>query len=57
MFGLQPTHLIIIALVAILFFAPSRIPMLIGGMRKMISEFRKETRAESSSDKHTPPAP
>ncbi len=41
MFGLQPAHVVIIVLVALLFFAPSRLPLLARGMKTMVSEFRK----------------
>lgn len=41
MFGLQPAHIVIIVLVALLFFAPSRLPLLARGMKTMVSEFRK----------------
>lgn len=42
MIGLQPGHVIIIVLVALIFFLPSRLPMLVRGMKKMVSEFRDE---------------
>ncbi len=41
MFGLQPAHIVIIILVAVIFFAPSRLPLLARGMKTMVSEFRK----------------
>jgi Sec-independent protein translocase protein TatA len=41
MFGLQPAHIVIIILVALIFFAPSRLPLLARGMKTMVSEFRK----------------
>ncbi len=40
-FGLQPLHLIIIVVVALLIFGPSRLPEMGRGMGKMITEFRK----------------
>ncbi|MBI5302213.1 MAG: twin-arginine translocase TatA/TatE family subunit [Chloroflexi bacterium] len=46
MFGLQPAHIVIIVFVAILLFVPSRLPMLGRGMRKMVSEFRREISAK-----------
>jgi hypothetical protein len=42
MFAIQPGHIIIIVLVALIFFAPSRLPMLVRGLKKMVSEFRDE---------------
>ena len=40
MFGLQPLHWLIIIVVAVLFFAPSRLPELVRSVKKMTSEFR-----------------
>jgi TatA/E family protein of Tat protein translocase len=40
MFGLQPTHLIVIFIVVFLFFAPSRLPDLVRSTGKAIKEFR-----------------
>lgn len=51
MIGLQPGHVIIILFVALLFFVPSRLPLLARGMKKMVSEFRDET-----SDKRNDPS-
>ncbi len=48
MIGLQPGHVIIILFVALLFFAPSRLPLLARGVKKMVSEFRDETSDKSS---------
>ncbi len=42
MIGLQPGHIVIIILIALIFFAPSRLPLLSRGITKMVSEFRKE---------------
>ena len=44
--GLQPTHILIIIVVAILFFVPSRLPELVRGIRKAFGGFKtglKET--------------
>ncbi len=49
MIGLQPGHVIIILFVALLFFFPSRLPLLVRGMKKMVSEFRDETTDKSKS--------
>lgn len=40
MFGLQPTHWLVILIVALLFFAPSRLPELVRAMRKSVTELR-----------------
>lgn len=47
MIGLQPAHIVIIVLVACIFFAPSRLPLVARGMKKMIAEFRKEVSDKS----------
>jgi sec-independent protein translocase protein TatA len=43
-FGLQPIHLILIAVVALLIFGPSRLPEVGRSVGKMITEFRKGAR-------------
>ncbi len=40
MFGLQPTHLIIILVVALLIFGPSRLPEIGKSLGKTIREFQ-----------------
>jgi Sec-independent protein translocase protein TatA len=55
MIGLQPGHIVIVVLVALIFFAPSRLPMLVRGMKKMISEFRDETSDKSKKDNGADP--
>ena len=55
MFGLQPTHLIIILIIALLFFAPSRLPELGRALRKTFAELRsslKEIAQESTAEPH-----
>jgi Sec-independent protein translocase protein TatA len=42
MIGLQPIHILLIALVALLLFAPGRLPLVIRGAKKMVSEFKRE---------------
>ncbi len=42
MFAIQPIHIMLIVLVALLFFAPSRLPLLGRGFSRMIGEFRRE---------------
>lgn len=44
MFGLQPIHIVIIILVAILIFGASRLPEIGRSLGKAISEFRKGTK-------------
>jgi TatA/E family protein of Tat protein translocase len=44
MFGLQPTHLIIILVIALLVFGPSRLPDLGKALGKTIIEFRDATK-------------
>ncbi len=46
MFGLQPAHIVVIILIALIFFAPSRLPLLARGMKTMVSEFRTGDRRE-----------
>jgi TatA/E family protein of Tat protein translocase len=55
MFGLQPTHLLIILVVALLFFVPSRLPELGRALRQTIVELRtafKEIAQESTVAPH-----
>ncbi len=40
-FGLQPIHLIVIAVVALLIFGPSRLPEIGRGVGRAITEFRR----------------
>lgn len=42
MIALQPTHILIVILVALVLFAPTRIPRVVRGAKNMVSEFRKE---------------
>jgi sec-independent protein translocase protein TatA len=44
MFGLQPTHLIIILIVALLIFGPSRLPEIGRAFGKTIREFQSATK-------------
>jgi sec-independent protein translocase protein TatA len=43
-FGLQPTHLIIIAVVALIIFGPSRLPEIGRAVGKTLNEFRAATK-------------
>jgi len=42
-FGLQPIHLVVVFVVALLIFGPRRLPELGRGVGKAINEFRKGT--------------
>ena len=46
--GLQPTHVLIVIIIAIILFAPTRLPQLTRGIAQMFSEFRKEVGPEGS---------
>ena len=55
MFGLQPTHLLIILVVAVIFFVPSRLPELGRAVRQTIVELRnsfKEIAQDPSGEPH-----
>ena len=40
-FGLQPIHLVVVAVVALLIFGPARLPEIGRGVGKAITEFRR----------------
>lgn len=48
-FGIQPIHLILIAVVALLIFGPSRLPEIGRSVGKMLTEFRKGAREMTKS--------
>ncbi|MGA2111675.1 MAG: twin-arginine translocase TatA/TatE family subunit [Anaerolineales bacterium] len=48
-FGLQPWHLIVIAIVALLVFGPSRLPEIGHGMGRAVREFRNGTKEMTES--------
>jgi sec-independent protein translocase protein TatA len=56
-FGLQPLHIIVIILVALIIFGPSRLQEIGRGMGKAINEFRKGTKemTEGFKDEVTKP--
>lgn len=49
MFGLQPTHLVLILIVALIIFGPRQLPELGRGLGKAISEFKRTTREVTDS--------
>ncbi len=57
-FGLQPTHLILIAVVALLIFGPSRLPEIGRSLGKTIREFQSATKEATAglSDELQKPA-
>jgi sec-independent protein translocase protein TatA len=48
-FGIQPLHLILILVVALLFFGPNKLPEIGRGVGKAITEFKKGTREMTDS--------
>jgi sec-independent protein translocase protein TatA len=61
MFGLQPIHWLVIIVVAVLLFAPSRLPEAVRSLGKTVREFRvglkdadAKDKPESGSDKTNP---
>ena len=50
-FGIQPIHLIIVAIVALLIFGPQRLPEIGRGIGKALTEFRKGAREMSEGFK------
>ncbi len=59
-FGLQPWHLIAVAIAALIIFGPARLPEIGRGMGRMLNEFRKGTREMTEGFREevstTPPA-
>lgn len=43
-FGIQPLHIIVIVVVALIIFGPSRLPEIGRGLGKALNEFRKGTK-------------
>lgn len=58
MFGLQPTHVLLILIAALIFFAPQRLPALVRNMGKAVQEFRQAIRRDDPAvDKSRTPSP
>ena len=59
MFGVQPTHLILIAIAALILFGPHQLPEWGRGLGRAITEFKRSVRDvntvvnDSKSDEHT----
>ncbi len=49
MFGLQPTHLLIILVIALLLFVPSRLPEFVRAIGKTFTEFRSSLKEPDST--------
>ncbi|MBI4790837.1 MAG: twin-arginine translocase TatA/TatE family subunit [Chloroflexi bacterium] len=49
MLGVQLTDILIIILVAVIIFAPMRLPQMVRGLKSMFSEFRKEVRQNDTA--------
>ncbi len=58
MFGLQPTHIILILAVALIIFGPRRLPELGKGLGRAITEFKNGIRdtPDSTKNKTNPPS-
>jgi sec-independent protein translocase protein TatA len=62
-FGIQPLHLVVIVIVALIIFGPSRLPEIGRGLGKALNEFRQGTKEmtegfrEEVTKPETPAAP
>ena len=64
-FGIQPLHLVVIVIVALIIFGPSRLPEIGRGLGKALNEFRQGTKEMTEGfrdevtkpDAETPAAP
>jgi sec-independent protein translocase protein TatA len=54
MFGLQPLHIVLIVIIALLVFGPSRFTSLGRAFGKMISEFRSASKEAPDASKSSP---
>ncbi len=58
MFGLQPTHLILIIIIALIIFGPQRLPEIGKALGQSINEFKNASREMTDSiQKPTEPTP
>jgi sec-independent protein translocase protein TatA len=60
MFGLEPTHLLIVAIVVVLVFGPKRLPELARGLGQGMRDFKKALNQpddEPKQDETTPTHP
>ncbi len=57
MFGLQPIHLILILVIALVIFGPSRLPELGRSLGRSITEFKDATKEIGKATEPTPAAP
>lgn len=55
MFGLQPTHWLIIVIVALVFFVPSRLPELARALKKTFSEVGDSLKEITEDEDQEPP--
>ncbi len=55
MFGLQPMHWLIIVAVAVIIFAPSRLPEIVRSLGKTVREFRAGIREPVASSQTSSP--
>src|SRR5439155_26357612 len=56
MYGLEPTHLIIVAIVVLVLFGPKRLPELAKGLGQGIKDFKKALHHEEEPPKEEPTA-
>lgn len=57
MFGLQPTHLILILIVALIIFGPQRLPEIGKALGKSINEFKSASKEMTESVQKATEAP
>ena len=56
MYGLEPTHLIIVAIVVLVLFGPKRLPELAKGLGQGIKDFKKALHHEDEPPREEPTA-
>ncbi len=57
MFGLQPIHLVLILIIALVIFGPSRLPELGRSLGRSITEFKDATKDLGKTDEQPQVAP